>query len=323
MPTSDFSEARLRRFRDIRWTSYSLVWSLALVLVYGLYCAARCSIVREVRNHAMGMASVLAAAIDADRLAAIHSPEDAATANYRDLQAFITGISRTSPDIRYIYIMRRSQSPGAGETDFEYIVDQDAYDEDGSGQIERDEETEPPGTRYDAHALPAMLEALERPAADRSPSPDPPYPDVLSGYAPIRDRQGATVAIVGVDVTAASLAGKLLRVRIVAAAVWVLLSAFLMIAAHFLFRYRELIEIRGRLIAGLEEANARFGALRELLPVCASCRKVRNDQAYWDRVEAYLTDHPGASHARGLCPECLAKIEGNSGKPPAQGSEST
>jgi hypothetical protein len=308
MSSSDASEVRLRRFRDLRWTSYSLVWSLSLLLVYGLYCAARASIVREVRNQAKAVATAVSHAVDPALLQGIRTAEDMGSPAYLQIQAYLTRVVRANPDIRYAYTMRRASRPGAGPGDYEFIVDQAAYDANGSGRIEREEESEPVGTPYSAIDLPAMVRAWEEPSADRHPSPDPPYPDVLSGYAPVRAADGGTVAIVGVDVTSETLLRKLTIVRIAAAVAWVLLSALLMAATHFLLTFRELMEIRGRLIAGLEEANHRLKDLRELLPVCASCRKVRNDQEYWDRVEAYIAEHPASAQGKVLCPECAAKI---------------
>jgi hypothetical protein len=44
--------------------------------------------------------------------------------------------------------------------------------------------------------------------------------------------------------------------------------------------------------------------LQELLPYCASCKKVRDDKGYWKQLELYLQEHTGAQFTRSLCPEC-------------------
>lgn len=44
-----------------------------------------------------------------------------------------------------------------------------------------------------------------------------------------------------------------------------------------------------------------------LLPICAWCKKVRNDQGYWTQIEAYVTSHSDATFSHGICPECMAK----------------
>lgn len=48
--------------------------------------------------------------------------------------------------------------------------------------------------------------------------------------------------------------------------------------------------------------------LRGLLPVCASCKKVRNSKGYWDRVEKYLSEHSQVDVSHGICPECAEKL---------------
>jgi len=58
----------------------------------------------------------------------------------------------------------------------------------------------------------------------------------------------------------------------------------------------------------LEEALARVRTLSGLLPVCVSCRKVRDDKGYWKEVETYLAAHGGAEVSRCLCPDCMKKI---------------
>ena len=51
--------------------------------------------------------------------------------------------------------------------------------------------------------------------------------------------------------------------------------------------------------------------LRGLLPICSYCKRIRNDQNYWERVEVYVTDHTEAKFTHGICPPCLdaAKAE--------------
>ena len=47
--------------------------------------------------------------------------------------------------------------------------------------------------------------------------------------------------------------------------------------------------------------------LRGLLPICADCKRIRNDEGYWQQVEEYLMDHSEARFSHGLCHECLPK----------------
>ncbi|MBI5897092.1 MAG: hypothetical protein HZB24_14180 [Desulfobacterales bacterium] len=57
----------------------------------------------------------------------------------------------------------------------------------------------------------------------------------------------------------------------------------------------------------LEEALGQVKTLRGLLPLCAFCKKVRDDQGYWNQIEAYVAQHSHADFSHGICPECAQK----------------
>jgi len=59
----------------------------------------------------------------------------------------------------------------------------------------------------------------------------------------------------------------------------------------------------------LEEAFAKIKTLRGLIPICASCKKIRSDTGYWQQLEEYITEHSEADFTHGLCPECLKVME--------------
>lgn len=67
-------------------------------------------------------------------------------------------------------------------------------------------------------------------------------------------------------------------------------------------------EERERLIGELQEALSQVKTLRGLLPICANCKKVRDDGGYWHMVETYVRDHSDAEFTHTLCPECMAKL---------------
>lgn len=63
-----------------------------------------------------------------------------------------------------------------------------------------------------------------------------------------------------------------------------------------------------QLIKELREANAEVKTLSGLLPICASCKQVRDDQGYWSQLETYLSNHTEISFSHGLCNECAHKL---------------
>ena len=60
-------------------------------------------------------------------------------------------------------------------------------------------------------------------------------------------------------------------------------------------------------VAELQEALLSVRKLEGLLPICSWCKRVRNDQNYWEQLEQYLSDHMGANITHVICPECCAK----------------
>jgi hypothetical protein len=65
---------------------------------------------------------------------------------------------------------------------------------------------------------------------------------------------------------------------------------------------------RERLIAELQGALANVKTLRGLIPICASCKKIRDDQGYWTQLESYLEKHSDAEFSHGLCLDCMRKL---------------
>ncbi|MCD4777258.1 MAG: tetratricopeptide repeat protein [Candidatus Aegiribacteria sp.] len=60
----------------------------------------------------------------------------------------------------------------------------------------------------------------------------------------------------------------------------------------------------------LREALAHVKTLQGMLPICASCKKVRDDDGYWQQIESYISEHSDAKFSHGLCPECMIRLYG-------------
>lgn len=66
-----------------------------------------------------------------------------------------------------------------------------------------------------------------------------------------------------------------------------------------------------RLIDELKEALDNVTRLKGLLPICSSCKKIRDDKGYWNRLEAFIEEKTEAEFSHSMCPECLEKIYGH------------
>ncbi len=69
---------------------------------------------------------------------------------------------------------------------------------------------------------------------------------------------------------------------------------------------------RIKLMAELQTASAKVKTLTGLLPICASCKKIRDDQGYWHQIEAYIRDHSEANFSHSLCFDCEKKLRPDS-----------
>lgn len=72
-------------------------------------------------------------------------------------------------------------------------------------------------------------------------------------------------------------------------------------------RIVELQESLNQRVKELEEALRQVNQLQGMLPICSYCKKVRNDDDYWEQVEEYVTEHTEAKFSHSVCPDCYEK----------------
>ncbi len=63
--------------------------------------------------------------------------------------------------------------------------------------------------------------------------------------------------------------------------------------------------------ARLQEAFDNIKILEGILPICAKCKKIRDDDGYWQRIESYISKHSKAKFSHGVCPGCVEKLYGD------------
>ena len=62
------------------------------------------------------------------------------------------------------------------------------------------------------------------------------------------------------------------------------------------------------IISRLKDALSKVKLLSGFLPICASCKKIRDDKGYWSQIESYVRDHSEAEFSHGICPDCAKKV---------------
>lgn len=74
---------------------------------------------------------------------------------------------------------------------------------------------------------------------------------------------------------------------------------------------RRMIEMRFELnekVDELKQALDQVRTLKGIVPICANCKNVRDDQGYWNRVESYLNEHTEADFTHAVCPDCMKRL---------------
>ena len=65
---------------------------------------------------------------------------------------------------------------------------------------------------------------------------------------------------------------------------------------------------RSQLVSELQDALLKIEVLDGLLPICASCKKIRDEDGRWHQIESYIRDRSRAEFSHGICPECAQKL---------------
>lgn len=180
-------------------TRVTLVLILSMLFIgamsnFLIYKFALDSQFNQLRDKLEVIAQTAALMVDADTLLEVPlNQEGINTAQYKIISERLNKIREVNPPIHYIYTMTKTAQEGI----WQFIVDADIPTEE---EIKKGT-TSYPGDKYNASRFPEMLEAFDGPSADRELGIDE-WGTVLSGYAPIRDKNGESVAVLGVDIKA-------------------------------------------------------------------------------------------------------------------------
>ena len=74
---------------------------------------------------------------------------------------------------------------------------------------------------------------------------------------------------------------------------------------------KEAEQERETLITQLRSALDEIDALRGIIPICSGCKRIRDDQGYWNQIETYISERSGVDFSHGICPECRDKLYGD------------
>lgn len=80
---------------------------------------------------------------------------------------------------------------------------------------------------------------------------------------------------------------------------------------ELLLQFKKIVETHFFMIKQATELKEKINEIKTLqgiIPICAHCKKIRNDQGYWQQVESYIKEHSDADFSHGICPDCADKL---------------
>ncbi len=178
---------------------------VGFVAVLGAYFYLRAETLMsgQLRERLQSTASVAAGQFDAEDILAVRDLDDRGSPAHRRLVEHLQRIRLMTPGARYAYLVRATDDVDT----VEFVADADEFravadlDLDGDGVVDDEEAPAEPGEEYDVAGMQAFKEGFDRPSVDADVTYDR-WGALISGYAPVRDARGRTVAVLGIDMSA-------------------------------------------------------------------------------------------------------------------------
>jgi hypothetical protein len=89
---------------------------------------------------------------------------------------------------------------------------------------------------------------------------------------------------------------------------FIVFAGFGIVVAKIVAKLRLSEEEKIQTIAKLQKAQKEIAVLRKIVPICASCKKIRDNDNAWHQIEGYIRDHSDIEFTHGLCPDCVKQI---------------
>ena len=139
--------------------------------------------------------------------------------------------------------------------------------------------------------------------------------DVIETYVPVMSGKNFIGAVeIYYDITAEKqqlnkmLTRSSVLVFLIALGLLIASMVILFIEKKIIYKRKLMQKERENLIADLQDAIAKINTLKGLLPICANCKKIRDDKDRWEQIEFYIREHSEAEFTHSICPECAKKL---------------
>ncbi len=125
---------------------------------------------------------------------------------------------------------------------------------------------------------------------------------VLAAYEPVKELNFGIVA----KIDLAEVREPFIRAALISAIIGMMAATAG--AVFFIYVTNPLLEKLSKTIEDLQDALSKVKLLSGLLPICASCKNIRDDSGYWKQIEYFISDHSEAEFTHGICPECANRL---------------
>lgn len=218
---------------------------VGFVAVLGAYFYLRAETLMsdQLRERLQSTASVAAAQFDAGDVLAVKGIEDRGSPAHRRLVENLQRVRAMTPGARYAYIVRATDD----EDVVAFVADADEFraveqlDINGDGTVDDEEAPAEPGEEYDVADMRAFKEGFDRPSVDVDVTYDR-WGALISGYAPVRDARGRTVAVLGIDMSASEFINTARSIFSPVAFLFVLLAGAMLASFAFSVSQRRRLE---------------------------------------------------------------------------------
>ncbi|MDP7477326.1 MAG: hypothetical protein QF442_02665 [Candidatus Peribacteraceae bacterium] len=180
--------------------TFAILGVVAALMTWGLYVNNARLNTKRVRKKVLAIATTAAPLFSASDISVLHSEHDIARREYARVVETLDTIRKENEGLKYVYIIRPTDEVNM----FEFAADSYGLDLDkgidfnNDGILGEEDEIPVPGMPYDVSEIPALQKGVEEPSADEEPFSDQ-WGTFISGFAPIKDNEGNTVAVLGVD----------------------------------------------------------------------------------------------------------------------------
>ena len=125
---------------------------------------------------------------------------------------------------------------------------------------------------------------------------------VLAAYEPVKELNLGIVA----KIDLAEVRTPFIKAALISALTGMM--AVIVGALFFVYITNPLLAKLSKTVEGLQEALSKVKLLSGLIPICASCKKIRDDRGYWNQIEYYIREHSEAEFSHGICPKCANRL---------------